>query len=164
MEIQEFIKQISICRSNMLNQALHYLKDYDDAEDVVQETLAKLWMAKERIQNAEKLSSYASVACKNTALSFLRKTQEIISIEDITESTSGINPQTMLEENENQQKLEYFISRLSDKQRAIIKMRNVEGLSYSEIAQIIGATESSVRGIISKTRTILLKQMRGAIL
>lgn len=65
MEIQEFIKYVSICRSNMLNQALHYLKDYDDAEDVVQETLAKLWMAKERIQNAEKLSSYASVACKN---------------------------------------------------------------------------------------------------
>ena len=62
---------------------------------------------------------------------------------------------------ENLQNLQQSIRSLSDKQRAIIRMRNVENLSYADIAKIIGTTESSVRGMISKARMQLLNQMKG---
>ena len=64
-------------------------------------------------------------------------------------------------EQENLQNLQQGIRSLSDKQRAIIRMRNVENLSYADIAKIIGTTESSVRGMISKARMLLLNQMKG---
>ncbi|MDY5314783.1 MAG: sigma-70 family RNA polymerase sigma factor, partial [Sodaliphilus sp.] len=64
-------------------------------------------------------------------------------------------------EQENLQNLQQSIRSLSDKQRAIIRMRNVENLSYADIAKIIGTTESSVRGMISKARIQLLNQMKG---
>ena len=42
-------------------------------------------------------------------------------------------------------------------------MRNVENLSYADIAKLMGTTESSVRGMICKARMELLKQMKGAV-
>lgn len=55
------------------------------------------------------------------------------------------------------------IQALSPKQRALIRMRNVENMSYADIAKLIGTTESSVRGMISIARTQLLKQMKGSV-
>ena len=40
-------------------------------------------------------------------------------------------------------------------------MRNVENISYADIAKIIGTSESSVRGMISKARKELLRNMKG---
>ena len=71
------------------------------------------------------------------------------------------NPQVLLEEQESRQRLKRSIEKLTDKQRAILRMRNVENMTYADIAKIIGSSESSVRGMISKARLALLKQMKG---
>ena len=71
------------------------------------------------------------------------------------------NPQVLLEEQESRQRLKRSIEKLTDKQRAILRMRNVENMTYADIAKIIGSSESSVRGMISKARLALLIQMKG---
>lgn len=58
--------------------------------------------------------------------------------------------------------LKQSISALSDRHRAIIRMRNVENMPYADIARIIGTTESSVRGMISKARMELIKNLKKA--
>lgn len=103
----------------------------------------------------------ASVVCKNVSLNILRDAKSCVSI-DRAESVAGTgNPEKQLVEQEDLQNLQQGIRSLSDKQRAIIRMRNVENLSYADIAKIIGTTESSVRGMISKARMQLLNQMKG---
>lgn len=72
MEIHEFIQGAERLRSELLRQARSYLTDTDDAEDVVQETLLRLWTARERIADYDKMRNMASVVCRNLALNMLR--------------------------------------------------------------------------------------------
>lgn len=144
----------------MLRQARKYIDDTDDAEDVVQETLAKLWQMHDRIDSTEKMEHLASVIVKNTSLNAIRKAPLLSPEGDIGRMASSDSPQQQLEYKETRERLQQAISKLPDKQRAVMRMRNVEQLSYTEIAQVLGTTESSVRAMICKARTTLMKQMK----
>lgn len=171
MELNEFINTVTAVRSQMLQQAQTYLKDTDDAEDVVQEALAKLWQMRQRIDNAEKMAHLASVIVKNSSLNAIRKKRKSLSPPlprregDVSERwmASSDSPQRQLEYKETRQRLQQAIKQLPDKQRAVMRMRNVEQLSYTEIAQVLGTTESSVRAMICKARATLMKQMKSTI-
>lgn len=161
MEIHEFIHSVERLRGDLLRQARRLLDSEDDAEDAVQETLMKLWIMKERILNADKMRNMATVVCRNVSLNILRNARQSVPIETAEVITLQGNPQVLLEEQESRQRLKRSIEKLTDKQRAILRMRNVENMTYADIAKIIGSSESSVRGMISKARLALLKQMKG---
>lgn len=161
MEIYEFIHSVERLRGDLLRQARRLLDSEDDAEDAVQETLMKLWIMKERILNADKMRNMATVVCRNVSLNILRDARQSVPIETAEVITLQGNPQVLLEEQESRQRLKRSIEKLTDKQRAILRMRNVENMTYADIAKIIGSSESSVRGMISKARLALLKQMKG---
>lgn len=160
MELDEFIHIVPKVREHSLHQALTYLKNMDDAEDVVQEALAKLWQMHDRINNMEMMSHLASVIVKNTSLNTIRNRKTAVPIDSVMQQETHGNPSLQLEEKESRQRLEKIVSQLPDKQRAVIRMRNVEQLSYTEIAQVLGTTESSVRATICKARQALIKQMK----
>lgn len=161
MEIYEFIHSVERLRGDLLRQARRLLDSEDDAEDAVQETLMKLWIMKERILNADKMRNMATVVCRNVSLNILRDARQSVPIETAEVITLQGNPQVLLEEQESRQRLKRSIEKLTDKQRAILRMRNVENMTYADIAKIIGSSESSVRGMISKARLALLIQMKG---
>lgn len=161
MEIHEFIHSVERLRGDLLRQARRLLDSEDDAEDAVQETLIKLWIMKERILNADKMRNMATIVCRNVSLNILRDARQSVPIETAEVITLQGNPQVLLEQQESRQKLKRSIEKLTDKQRAILRMRNVENMTYADIAKIIGSSESSVRGMISKARLALLKQMKG---
>lgn len=161
MEIHEFIHSVERLRGDLLRQARRLLDSEDDAEDAVQETLMKLWIMKERILTADKMRNMATVVCRNVSLNILRDARQSVPIETAEVITLQGNPQVLLEEQESRQRLKRSIEKLTDKQRAILRMRNVENMTYADIAKIIGSSESSVRGMISKARLALLKQMKG---
>ncbi len=141
-------------------EALHYLSDPDDAEDAVQEALAILWMRREKIKDADKMLHFAMVVVKNVSIDMFRKRKRVVPIDSTVDVADNRNAQVQQEEAEDQQRLKRAIESLTDKQNAIIKMRNVDKLSYAEIARILGTSESSVRGMICKARAILLKQLK----
>lgn len=162
MELNEFINTVTAVRSQMVQQAQTYLKDTDDAEDVVQEALAKLWQMRQRIDDAEKMVHLASVIVKNTSLNAIRNRKETHPIppcEGRSMLASSDSPQRQLELKETRERLQQAITQLPDKQRAVMRMRNVEQLSYTEIAQVLGTTESSVRAMICKARTTLMRHL-----
>ena len=154
MDIQEFIHGVEGLRSNLLKQARHYLNDADDAEDAVQETLVKLWVVRDRVAEASKMRNMAAVVCRNDK-------RQTVSIDGAWEVASHANPEIQLEEREGRQRLQRNIQALTDKQRAMLRMRNVENMQYADIAKIMGTSESSVRGMISKARMALVQIMKG---
>ena len=107
------------------------------------------------------MKNMSMVVCKNVSLNMLRGRRPSVPIETAEVIAMHDNPQVMLEERESRQKLKHGIAALTDKQRAILRMRNVENMSYGDIAKIIGTSESSVRGMISKARLALLNKMKG---
>lgn len=158
MDIQEFIHGVEGLRSNLLKQARHYLNDADDAEDAVQETLVKLWVVRDRVAEASKMRNMAAVVCRNVSLNMLRDKRQTVSIDGAWEVASHANPEI---QREGRQRLQRNIRALTDKQRALLRMRNVENMQYADIAKIMGTSESSVRGMISKARMALVQLMKG---
>ena len=84
-------------------------------------------------------------------------------IDNCTLMTNHSDAHKQLEEKENHQRLQDAITSLTDKQRALIRMRNVENLSYAEIAKMLGTSESSARAMICKARTALINKMQKSI-
>ena len=162
MEIQEFVNGAERLRDGLLKQAMHYLGNGSDAEDAVQETLLKLWTVRERIADATKMQHMASVVCRNVSLNILRDARYNVQIDKVGYVANADNPHNQLEIKESDSMLKQSISALSDRHRAIIRMRNVENMPYADIAHILGTTESSVRGMISKARMELIKNLKKA--
>lgn len=160
MEIETFIQSVAHLREDLLRQATHYLGNADDAEDAVQETLLKLWVAVDRVADTSKMRNMSTVICRNVSLNMLRAASHPLSIESARTVATPGNPHERLEQRESRLQLRQSIRALTDKQRAIIRMRNVENMSYARIAQVIGTSESSVRGMMSKARHALLENMK----
>lgn len=163
MEQLEFEQNVPSLRPRLTRQANAYLADMDEAEDVVQETLLKLWQLRGRIPDAAHMEHLAIVVTRNACISFLRQKgrRPSMSIEENASlEMKSPNAHQRMEQDEAEAWLKQCIHSLPDKQRAILRMRNVEGMSYGDIAKIIGTTESSVRGLICRARTTLLKQLK----
>ena len=162
MEKQEFVNGAERLRDGLLKQAMHYLRDGSDSEDAVQETLLKLWTVRERIADATKMQHMASVVCRNISLNMLRDARCNVQIEKVGYMANADNPHNQLEIKESDSMLKQSIRALSDRHRDSIRIRNVENMPYTVIARILCSTESSVRGMISKARMELIKNLKKA--
>jgi len=162
MELQEFIRHIEPMRMRLTRLALRWLSNSDDAEDVVQEALVKLWEARARIDNATKMEHFAMVLVRNISVDMVRKRKQmrVVDTDPLQLPLFGEGEDSRLEERESRQRLRQAVGRLTDKQRALIRMRNVENLTYADIARIMGTTEASVRGMICRARAALMKDLR----
>lgn len=160
MELKEFTETVSKIRAQILKTALCHLYSPDDAEDVVQETMTILWVRRNNIPHPDKMLHFATVVVRNVSIDMLRKRKRTLTLDEVTmEPQNNIDAQSTMEEQEQQLLLKQAVSSLSNKQQAIVRMRNVENLSYAEIAAILGTTESSVRGTLSRARATLINQL-----
>ena len=162
MELQEFTDNAQRLRGQMLQQAMHYLASSDDSDDVVQEAFIKLWLKRKEIDDFAKMRNLASIVVRNISLNMIRDRKSTDSIDHCICMSNEIDAQQQLEEQESLQRLHNAIHSLTDKQQALIRMRNVENLSYAEIAKMLGTSESSARAMVCKARSAIIKQMKGA--
>ncbi|MFA6819693.1 MAG: RNA polymerase sigma factor [Bacteroidaceae bacterium] len=159
MQQTEFNQTATQLRPFLLGLAKHYLGDSSDAEDAVQEGMLKLWILRLQIDNKEKMAHFGSVVVKNICLNVLRKSRTEVALEEVMEETSVRTPYAVLEEHENNERLKVIVHALPDKYRAVIKMRNVDGLSYQEIAEVMGCSESATRVLLSRARHLLMEKI-----
>lgn len=164
---KEFEQLVPSLRKQAMNTALFILRDRDEAEDTAQETLLKLWIARGKIDKADKkLTALAITIARNTAISKLRQAHETVNLDEmqdtsrIAEMTTKSTPQTKMEESEDRQWMTAATSKLPPAYRAILHMSQVENMSNSEIADITGSTEASIRAMLSKARNIMLQQLK----
>ena len=148
MEISEFIEYVKRYRPKFVGIAHHYFHDEREVEDAVQDALIRLWMARKRI------------ATRNVCLDKIRGRHgyHFVEVDWAEGKTSGPTPQSMLEESENERLMQQCMKELPAKYKELIQMRNGEGLSYKDMANLIGSTESSVRGMVAKARAMLITQ------
>lgn len=168
---------IPAMRAAALREALAVLGQADEAEDVTQEVLLKLWERRESLDaDPARLAAYAGQTARHMALNLLRsrKRHPIVGLfrrrndeeeEDdenrpITALGTGDTSQRHLESKEMQQIYLAALRRLPPTWRRIVMMRNDDDLSFAHIAQITGSTESAVRGTLSKARQRLFQLIK----
>ena len=166
MERQRFIFLASDLRRTAVG-AVAVLVDEEEAEDVAQETMLRMWESVERLDDDEaRLNAFAATTARNLVRNRLRQKrrhplQRLLGIHD---RQADETPQRRLEDIESQDVFAQALEQLPYNWRRVLQMRNVEDMTFIEIAAVLGTTESSVRGLLSKSRKrmveLINKQIR----
>lgn len=149
------------------NIALRMAANQDDAEDMTQEIMIKIFRSLGSFKGNSKFSTWIYRVAVNTCLDELKKkkNKKHLSLDaeisgDDGESQIEIkddspSPEKLAEQNELRDMVASAVKLLSDEHRAVIVLRDIRGMSYSEIAEILGCSDGTVKSRISRARAQL---------
>lgn len=157
-------------QSRALAIALEIVKSREDAEDVVQESFVKAYLSLPEFKNQSAFYTWLYRIVYNMAIDFRRKVvrrggesleydEESVgsALDEISGRIRG--PHEVVVEHEQRARIARVVAELSPEHRAVIVLREVEGLSYEEIARVTGATKGTVMSRLHYAR----KRMQGAL-
>lgn len=138
-------------RSKLFRMAYGWLKSRDEAEDVVQGALEKAWTKRDELQKMENPTGWMVRVVKNQSLQRLREQKRWLVL-DRTEEL----PDILVPEEETLApavKLVFrFMKELPEKQQEIFQLREVEGLTYEEIAEFMDISIDQVKVDLFRAR------------
>ena len=161
-------------RNPITNYIYRMLNDYDEAVDLAQETFVRVFRAADRYQTNYAFSTYIYRIATNLAISELRKRKrrKLFSLTGLFQNKEGdpaveFNPpderplvDVELVDEERRIAVSRAICTLPEKYRAPLVLRDVEGKSYEEIAQILEMNEGTVKSRISRARGLLKEKLK----
>ncbi len=132
-------------RPRLLLVARRYLGD-DDAEDVVQDALLRLWQMVGEVRRP--MDALASVLTRNLCISQLRRQRcpSGLSEENITSEDSDYA------DDERLSRMLAIIETLPSLQQTILRLRHIDGMEMKDIATLIGSNEVAIRKALSRAR------------
>lgn len=137
-------------RSRLRASARRLLADDNDADDALQDTFCRLWQQRHSIDNASQAEGLSIIAVRNACIDKLRRKRQVISPLDIMDEEPA-------DESDEREVLYESVksiidSRLNEREKAVIKMHDVQGYGYDEIAEELGISETNARMIVSRAR------------
>lgn len=138
--------------------AFRVLKNREEAEDVVQEVFMKMWMMKEKLDKYNDTAGLAVTMTKNNCIDRIRKWKHIDNEgygSGLQAIDSAPTPYQQLEKNETKTIISELIRKLPPGYREVIQMREIDGLSYEEIALQKNMNVNTLRVTISRARQMI---------
>lgn len=129
--------------------------DTAEAEDVVQDTLIRVWNKRDEWAELDSIEAYCTTICKNLSLDrHEKKDSQNIQLDEALHDSAeeSDNPEVSLEVQDRVQLVHRIIDSLPDKQKISIQLRDIEGKNYKEIAEIMGISEEDVKISIFRGR------------
>lgn len=162
MKNVNFRNDILPLKNVLYRLALRITMSHEDAEDIVQDTLMKVWNRRESLQGVENIEAYTMTICRNLALDKMKRAdQENVPLEDDT-MVSGRTPADRMIQQDRITLVRKLINLLPEKQRSAMQLRDIEGKSYKEIAQILQITEEQVKVNIFRARQTVKQRFKEA--
>lgn len=127
---------------------LMYLKQEEDAEEIVQEVFIKIWQSREKIDAYASFESYLFTIAYNATMSLLRKRLSETKSKEYLKSLQQINSAEQaideLQYKELREKVNSLLNQLTPRQKEIYILSREEGLTHEEIAKKLKIAESTV--------------------
>ena len=170
-----FAEIVARYRSRITNFLYRFLNDYEEAVDLAQETFVRVYFAIERYHTDFAFSTYIYRIATNLAISELRKRKrrKLVSLtglfqfgneearnEDFQPADEKPLAIDDLIETEQSATIARAIATLPEKYRAPIVLRDVEGKSYEEVAQILQLGLGTTKSRISRARGLLKEKLK----
>jgi len=132
--------------------ALSITRNKEDAEDVVQDVLLHIWK-KDDWEKIDSIEAYCFRSTRNRALDTIAlKDNQTEALTDDYDCPARDNFEKRLEAQEQIDLVEKWLTKLPEKQQTIFRLREVEELSYKEIAAVLGINEEQVKIILFRIR------------
>ena len=159
MNFQTFESQVLPTKNKLFRFAFRLLGDSEEAKDVVQEVLIKIWNGREEeIQNME---AWCMRVTKNLSLDRLRslKRKQTDSLEGMEVKQETLSPYERTEIQESMKRINELMATLPDKQREVMHLRDIEGHSYNEIGEILEIDLSQVKVYLFRARNAVREKL-----
>ena len=162
MDLEAFETRIVPSKNKLFRFALRILGDTEEAQDVVQEVLIKVWNGRVNMAGINNWEAWCMRLTKNLSLDCLRArqrkaTQSINEGLDIKQN--GLTPHENTELNENMKHISNLVAALPEKQRMVMHLRDVEGYSYKEISETLELDMSQVKINLFRARNAVREKL-----
>lgn len=147
MTIDDYNKAVEQHADSVYRFILKNCRNEAIAQDVVQDSFEKLWVKLDTIAG-EKTKSYLFTTAYHTMVDVIRKEKRIT---DFDQAKEGMHSHTE-QYNDLGEVLEHALKTIPEIHRTVILLRDYEGYSYDEIAEITGLSESQVKVYIYRGR------------
>ena len=156
MKTISFQNDILPLKTILFRLALRITQERTEAEDVVQETMMKVWKRREQWAEMESIEAFCLTVCRNLALDKTRRMERQLRTApppiDPADQSHASNPEQVAIEHDRLHLVRQLIAQLPEKQRTCMQLRDVEGKSYRDIATILDITEQQVKTNIFRAR------------
>ena len=166
-DINAYNELVDRYKERLFNFVLRYFNNREQAEDVVQDTLIKLYTHASYYKNVAKFSTWIFTIAKNNALTELRKnkrkrTESLWTDDgnpiDLNSKEKSLDRQTHNEFAINQ--LNKFLDEIPENFRMAVVLRDFQELSYDEISKILEIPIGTIKSRINRGRIQLAEKMK----
>ncbi|MEX2569623.1 MAG: RNA polymerase sigma factor [Cyclobacteriaceae bacterium] len=146
-----FESQIWPLKNRLYRTAYLWLKDRDAANDAVQEVFSKAWVNRKLLEQRDNPTGWLVKTLKNQVLQQIREAKKMDSLEKVEEA--WIDPEEETVSVSHSVKMVFcFLKDLPEKQREVFQLREVEGLTYEEIADYLEIPQEQVKVNLHRAR------------
>ena len=161
MSPEEFKIQVLPLKHKLYRLSKRMLGSMEEAEDAVQETMIRLWTRKEELRKYSSIEAFAMTITKNLCLDRIKsKSYRTEALSEQVVMTMKEDPSEQVENDDYTGFVGKIMENLPDQQKLIMQLRDIEGLEYERIAEVMGLNVNAVRVNLSRAR----KKVRDTIL
>lgn len=169
---ESFAALVEQNQGRIYNLALRMTGNPDDALELSQEAFLNAWKGLGKFQGDSSFATWLYRLTSNVCIDFLRREKRrnalsmTISLDDEEEARQAelpderFSPHVETERRERRETLRAGLATLSAEHRRVLILRELEGLSYGEIAQVLGLEEGTVKSRIARARLALRNYLK----
>lgn len=170
---EEINEALSRCRASFFRNAYRFLENAADAEDAVQDALLSAYKHIDQFRGEAQMSTWLTAIVSNSARMQLRRRPRQIHVsldepigEEQEHSMSELvadcrpSPEDECQSSELQARLKQLATQLSPPLRKAFQMRDLDGLTTSEAAHILGVADGTVKAQLARARAKLRRLLR----
>jgi RNA polymerase sigma-70 factor (ECF subfamily) len=161
-------------KNRLQNIVYRYIRDFQRSEDLAQEAFVRVYLHRERYRKTGKFSTWIFTIAVNLAKNEIRRKvrlRDVMSLDHIAEMLGGSDPgikdesqpaaDRQAERAQSSDVVADAIAKLPVVYREALILRDIEGLAYEEIAEILGIPGGTVRSRINRARIMLKDKLKG---
>lgn len=142
--------------------AFRYLNNREEAEDVVQEVMMKLWEERKKAVSYENPAAWCTTLTRNCCIDLLRrrkriKMDDISGVKEVLEAGSDLFSKS--DGSEAAAVISGIVERMKEPYRSAVIMRDIEGYSYEEAADAMQTSVGTLRTVLSRARKSIREEM-----
>lgn len=158
-----FTTDILPLKNRLYRLALCITANHQEAEDIVQDTMLKVWSRRDSLDMVESIEAYALTICRNIALDHMKRHGAMnLSLDDMPLDRADEREDTLknLSVKNNIERIKRLMDTMPEKQRTCMQLRDFEGKTYKEIAAVLDISEEQVKINIFRARKCIKEKIR----
>lgn len=157
-----FKEHIWPLRDKMFRLAHRITLSQEEAEDVVQDTMERLWRERDNFSLINSIEAWTLHLVRNLSLDRLKRSgRNTVALDAERDAAPVAGTDQQVEMEEKMRIVREAMDRLPEIQRSIMQLRDIEGKTYTEIAEILQISESQVKVYLHRGREKVKKSLIG---